>query len=224
MSLWQRAVGNYDGAARGASLWALVLVNLLPLAGVFLFGWDVAALMILYWSKNLVIGFYTLLKLVVRAPLAGWFAGMFFLIHYGGFCGVHGLFIMSLLVDPDFKMFPGDPWPLWLVFPQILFHVSGQVLSHAPPEWMAAFAALFASHGVSFFFNFLRGPERETLRLGAIMNAPYGRIAILHIAILLGGFGVAALGQPASMLVALVLIKLAMDIALHLREHRRARA
>jgi len=225
MSLWQQAAGNYAGAGRQASLVALVLVNLVPLAGVLLFDWDVAALMVLYWSENLIVGFYTILKMVVRSPVFGWFSSLFFLIHYGGFCGVHGLFIMTLLVDHNFDWAPhGDTWPLFLVFPQILFNVSRGVLAQAPPEWMAGFAALFASHGISFFFNFLRGPERERLNLGNIMNAPYGRMVVLHIAIILGAFGIMALGQPVAMLVVLVLLKMGLDIALHLREHRKAQA
>lgn len=52
------------------------------------------------------------------------------------------------------------------------------------------------------------------------MMAPYGRIAILHIAILFGGFGVAALGSPLPLLLMLVVMKLAVDVWLHRREHR----
>jgi hypothetical protein len=46
-----------------AALVLLVLVNLPPLAGVLAFHWDVAALVVLYWSKNLVIGLYNILKM-----------------------------------------------------------------------------------------------------------------------------------------------------------------
>ena len=51
------------------------------------------------------------------------------------------------------------------------------------------------------------------------MRAPYGRIVVLHVAIILGGFAVMALGEPVALLVVLVLLKLALDIKLHLREH-----
>ncbi len=46
---------TYAGVRRRLSLVVLVLVNLLPLAGVLFFDWDVAALVILYWSENLVL-------------------------------------------------------------------------------------------------------------------------------------------------------------------------
>ena len=42
---------------------------------------------------------------------------------------------------------------------------------------------------------------------------------MLHVAIILGGFAVMALGEPVALLVVLVLLKLALDIRLHLREH-----
>lgn len=224
LSLQQAAGDHYTGERRRISLVALLVVNAIPLLGVLFFGWDVAALMVLYWSENLVIGFYTLLKMLLTSPVGGLFSGLFFLIHYGGFCGVHGLFIVVLLLDGDFEPFPGDPWPLFLVFPQILFNVSRHVLAFAPPAWLWALAALFASHGLSFAVNFLFGPERHRSTLGALMGAPYGRIMVLHIAILLGGFATMALGQPLFMLVVLVLLKTGMDVALHLRQHRRASA
>ena len=39
-------------------------------------------------------------------------------------------------------MFGQDPWPLWLMFVQLLYNVSLQVFAFAPPEWLWAFAAL----------------------------------------------------------------------------------
>ena len=215
---------TYTGLRRRASLLFLVLVNLLPLGGVVFFGWDVAALVILYWSENLVLGFYTLLKMLVKSPLGGLGTGLFFCIHYGGFCAGHGIFIMAILVDDKFDPMPGDPWPFFLVFPQLLLNVVRQVLAYAPPEWLIAFAALFLSHGMSFVLNFLLGGERDELSLKQLMAAPYGRIMILHIAIIFGGVGVMALGQPVAMLVILVLLKLVLDVKLHLREHRRTAA
>ena len=94
---------SYDGLRRRASLALLVLVNLLPLVGVLYFDWDVAGLMVLYWSENLVLGFYTLAKMLIISPLGGLGLGTFFCIHYGGFCAGHGLFIITLLLDQNIE-------------------------------------------------------------------------------------------------------------------------
>ncbi|QFU75484.1 hypothetical protein EY643_07365 [Halioglobus maricola] len=224
MSLFESENDYYFGRRRQISLIALVLVNLLPLAGVLWFSWDAAALMLLYWAENLILGFYTLSKMLVVSPVGGLFSGTFFLIHYGGFCGVHGMFILLFMFEGDFSPFPGnaETWPLFFVFPQILFNVTREVFAIAPAQWVLAFTALFISHGISFVFNFLMGPERELANTKALMGEPYGRIVVLHIAIIVGGMGTMALGEPLLMLLVLVGLKLAMDVGLHLRTHRKA--
>lgn len=212
--------GTYAGGRRRWSLALLVAANLLPLAGVFLLDWDVGALVVLYWSENLVLGFYTLVKMFTVSPLGSLPMGLFFALHYGGFCAVHGLFVSVLLLGDGDGLMPNDPWPVFFIFFQLLLNVVRSVLEHAPPAWLLAFAALFVSHGVSFLLNFLFAGERERTNLNKLMAAPYGRIVILHIAIIAGGFAVMALGQPVVLLVILVLLKIGVDVALHLREHR----
>ena len=82
---------------------ALIVANLVPLAGVFLMGWDAAIIVLLYWTENLVIGFYNTLKIAlvkVSDPPVGHlgklFAIPFFWLHFGGFCGMHGLFLLVI--------------------------------------------------------------------------------------------------------------------------------
>lgn len=222
MSTSAGPAASYAGNRRRASLALLVVANLVPLAGVLFLDWDIAALVVLYWSENLVLGLYTLLKMFTVNPLGAVPMGLFFAIHYGGFCAVHGLFILTLLIDDQAKVFGGDSWPLFLVFLQLLLDVIRQVLAHAPPYWLWAFLALMVSHGGSFVLNFLLAGERDRATLGALMGAPYGRIAVLHVAIIAGGFAVLALGEPLGLLLVLIALKLGLDISLHLREHRKA--
>lgn len=211
---------TYAGGRRNVSLALLVLVNLLPVLGVLLLEWDVASLVILYWSENLILGFYTLLKMLVKSPTRGVGMGAFFVIHYGGFCAGHGMVILAMLFNSDFDPSPADPWPAFLVFPQLLISVIAHVLSLAPAAWLLAFVAMFLSHGVSFVTNFLLGPEREQQEFGRLMMAPYGRIVILHVAILVGGVLALKVGEPLLVLLALVVLKTVMDYKLHVREHR----
>ncbi len=212
-------------ARRAISLAALVASNLLPIVGVLAWDWDVGSLVVLYWSENLVIGAYTLVKMLVASPVGGLFSGAFFLVHYGGFCAVHGIFVLSLAVGmDDLQILEEDPWPLWLVFVQLLVDVVRQTIAIAPPEWLFAFAALAVSHGVSLVLNYFRGGEFRDSSVRDLMTAPYKRIVVLHIAIIAGGFGVAALGSPWPLLLLLVALKLGLDVWLHRREHRPAPA
>lgn len=205
---------------RNISLAALVLVNAIPLVGVMAWGWDVASVVILYWSENIILGAYTLLKMLAKSPIGGIFMGLFFTIHYGGFCAVHGLFVLMLTTGEMADFIQGDAWPLFFVFVQLLVEVVSTVLRMAPPEWLIGFAALFVSHGVSLVLNYFMGGEYKTQDMKSLMQAPYKRIVILHIAIILGAFGVAAFDSPTPLLVLLVLGKLSLDIWLHNKEHR----
>ena len=53
------------------------------------------------------------------------------------------------------------------------------------------------------------------------MTAPYGRVVVLHVTVLVGGGLVMALGSPIWALVLLVALKSAIDLAAHRRSHRR---
>src|SRR5204863_10015123 len=44
---------------------ALIGANLVPLAGVLFFGWDLSSVMVLFWAESGVIGFYTALKMAI---------------------------------------------------------------------------------------------------------------------------------------------------------------
>lgn len=193
---------------------ALVLANLLPLAGVLWLGWRLFDVMLLYWLENAVIGAYTLLRMATAGEqrFTTLLFGPFFVLHYGAFWSVHGLFVVSLFggAGVDFTPFadavsepataPGGGW-------------SG-------PEVLVALAGLAVSHGVSFVQNWWRGGERRGATPAAVMTRPYGRVVVLHLTILFGGVAVMALGQPIAALALMVLLKIGVDAIAHLREHR----
>ena len=88
----------------------LLLVNILPIYGVVVFGWDAFSIVLLYWAENIIIGFYNIFKIVfakVERPilhLGKVFLIPFFLVHYGGFVAVHGIFIFLLFGKSDKKV------------------------------------------------------------------------------------------------------------------------
>ncbi len=51
------------------SIFALTMVNLLPLVGVLLFDWDAVVLILLYWTENVVVGIYNILKIALAKTL-----------------------------------------------------------------------------------------------------------------------------------------------------------
>jgi len=184
-----------------ASLIFLIAANAVPLLGVFLAGWDVRVIVLLYWAENLVIGFYTALKLILlpmprpSAHLAKLFFVPFFCVHFGGFCAGHGFFLMIFL----------------------------KVDTSLPTGLLWAVLSLFISHGFSFVQNYLLGGEFRHVTIGHVMGLPYARIVVLHVVIIASGFFIMLFGSPLPLLVLLILGKTVLDIFLHALMHARTR-
>lgn len=178
---------------------ALIAANLLPLAGALFFGWQVREILLVYWAESAVIAFYNALRMLLchsglgRLPLVA-----FFLVHFGVFMLVHGVFILVLTSD-------GVASGSDLDF-EIAVH----------PSMLLAVAAMMITHGASFVSWWASGAARGT-DARVQMMAPYARIVVMQVTILGGAFLVQILGSSIGLLVALVLLKLAMD----LRGHRR---
>ena len=203
-------------------LLALVLANLVPVFGVLFLHWDVGAIVVLYWTENLVVGLYTLLKMWVTGSTSAIGIMLFFCLHYGGFCAIHGVFVLELtqFAGEISSKLPVASWPGPLILIQKVIYFGQQILAAAPQEFAWACLALLLSHGVSFLLLFVGQHEYRYTTVDALMKAPYKRIAVLHIAILIGGFLIVELGQPLGLLLALVALKIGMDIMLHNRSHR----
>ncbi|HYM52670.1 MAG TPA: DUF6498-containing protein [Candidatus Dormibacteraeota bacterium] len=201
----------------------LVIVNLVPLAGVLWWGWDLWTILVLYWVENGIVGVFNIAKIVtaqgVALPGAGCWQvngrpassiargaiATFFTFHYGLFWLVHGVFVVIAL--PVFAGLSSD--------------------SPAGPDWgLVLYGAigLAISHGASFALNYVGRGEYRTSSPQGLMLAPYGRVVALHMTIILGAIASSALGAPVGALVVLVTLKTALDLLFHLREHRRAAA
>jgi hypothetical protein len=184
---------------------ALIAANMVPLAGVLFFGWDLATVMVLFWAESAVIGFYTALKMAVTGGVWAIFGVVFFLGHFGGFMAMHFLFIYLLFIR---GLHAAGPEP----------GVRDALLRIFVPLWIPL-AALAISHGVSFVSNFLGRREYERTRVQALMAAPYSRIMVMQFTVIFGGWVVLLLKNPVPALALLVLIKTAMDLRAHRREH-----
>jgi hypothetical protein len=173
------------------SVAALVAANLIPLVGAFFFEWDIGPILLLYWSENLVVGGYNMLKILVRPAehpmvyLGRLFPIAFFCFHYGAFCGVHGFFLLAFLESNGVdNILSGSDWPFFLVFVQILVETIYAVWSLHRDVLTWPLVALVISHGVSFTQNFWGKREFENATTEQLMQQPYKRIVLLHVAII----------------------------------------
>jgi len=128
----------------------------------------------------------------------------------------------DLLDIPVISLIAANAIPVWGVL--FLGWDAFLYRSAVPTQVRFAVLALFVSHGVSFVQNYLLKGEYAAARPEKLMGSPYGRIVVMHIAILAGGFLTMAIGSPAPLLVVLVVLKTVLDVGLHNREHKKAKA
>ena len=192
----------------------LILANLVPLYGVFAWGWAVFPILFLFWFENIVIGFFNAARMLTARPAEPvlWagklFLVAFFCVHYGMFTAVHGTFVLSLFggIYEDAGALPDAALVTDII---------------AAEHLLLPVLALVASHGYSFVVNFLLRGEYRAASPKELMARPYRRIVLLHVTILAGGGLVTALDAPLAGLILLIALKIAMDVHAHLRAHAR---
>lgn len=230
---------------------ALVLANLVPLAGVLIWQWSVSSVVILYWFENVVIGLVNVLRMALASPasldlvaLARERAGndeakLAAIEQAFGRMSLskiqHGLklFIIPFFIVHYFGFCAGHGVFVFSMFGDTDGYfgdspgmnpfgaISRAIAIFSTPLAVAA-GALALSHAFSFVQNYLIGGEYQRMNVRRLMVMPYGRIIALHLTIIFGGIATMALGEPLWIVVILVTVKIAVDLKMHLVEHHRA--
>jgi hypothetical protein len=198
--------GSHDKARR---LIGALAANLVPVAGVLFWGWSAGLLMLVYWLENVVIGVFNVLRMGAAGAAQG-AAGLlsclfvipFFCVHYGMFCAVHGVFVWAMF-GKGLENSAGVADPFSPSFLPALF-------ADQPGLW-AALATIVLWQGALFALFLIRREYRDTDPMTE-MSAPYGRIVVLHLVIIAGGFIVLSLGQPWLGVLLLALGKTALEL------------
>lgn len=195
-----------------AEVVAALVFGLIPIAGILLWGWSPFALIFLYWIENVLIGVRTIATMTTSGVLytpataAGAAAlSAFFALHYGLFCLVHGSFIVALFGNNAYTNDPAN-----------LIAVATQMFAKQP-NFAFGVGSIALWQIVEFVVFLVREASvvhEVTIRsLREMMMAPYPRIVLLHITIILGGFLLAATGWPVLGVLALAVFKMGYDIA-----------
>lgn len=243
---WARA------ASSTTSIVLLVAFNAVPLVGVLFLGWNIATILVLYWVENGIVGLLNVPRILLAQGSVGVGPGpfgtvatsisgpssrigqaAFFLVHYGIFWTVHGIFVFAL---PRFAAFSTGtafgPAFGGAIPPGVGTGLPGigaglvAIAPLAPPgPDMGAVAVGAIGLGISRFASFVVNylGRREYLRVSPLqqMFAPYGRLVILHVTIIVGAIVSLLIGSPVGAIVVLVVLKTIVDLALHVREHDR---
>jgi hypothetical protein len=173
--------------------------------GVLFAGWSPLVVLALYWAENVAIGAFNVLRLLVAGTRAGQPAGAlfsagFFIVHYGLFTLVHGVFVVAIFAR-DVDLGAGLAAPLGVL--------AGTLFADRVSS-LALFA--LAAGAAADTWRWIASDESRTLKLDKVMAAPYGRVVVLHVALIGGGFLVQLLGAPAVAVLLLVALKLWFDL------------
>lgn len=185
----------------------LALANMIPVIGVMIWNWSVAEIVVVYWVENIIIGVFNVPRMLMAEKTNNpntprLFLVPFFLVHFGIFCLVHGFFVFFLL--------SGD----------MLHNPFGSEKSSIPfVVPVVGFIFMFLSHLFSFFWNYIGQREYRDTVVEEQMVQPYGRVVVLHIAILFGAFAVVLLGGPLILVLLLIVGKTALDLGFHFYSH-----
>ncbi|MET0181323.1 MAG: DUF6498-containing protein [Caulobacterales bacterium] len=200
------------GAIRTPRALAALAYNLVPVAGVMLWGWDAFALIFLYWLENVAIGIRTFLSILANGVSGGvanaggaLFMAAFFAVHYGIFCSVHGMFVLLLFGEGRGDDLLGVVRAMLGGGDHFTVGIAGILV------WQAVELALFMGRGQY---------KDETVQ--EIMFSPYPRIVVLHVTIIFSGFALLLLGAPQAGVILLAIFKTAADVILAARSEQLA--
>jgi hypothetical protein len=165
----------------------LILVNLIPLYGVWFRNWDAKQVFLVYCMETVIVGVMNVIKMTCvtifvkkkdvwenqggTTMQSGWFFIFFFILHYG-------LFV--------------------LIQTQLFFSVSGMIPDGLLLMRYAKIPALLGDHGkllllifVAYYtmqnvFGFFSSGQFRTISMGRLMFEPYMRIFIQQFVVILG--------------------------------------
>lgn len=202
----------------------ILAANLLPLAGVWFWGWDAFLVLMVYWAETVIVGGWTLARIATmpdpdaipgQNPLGQTLINLaktlFFALHSGIFIGVHLVFLLTLFAGEWASRMNGP-----LVFLHALFIETG--------AWVAlVFAFLAGLIGfvtatpqptivTSLSLRFGLTPLRPGVsanggmdQLGPVIGALYTRIIVMQFGILLGAWVAELFGSVAPLVIVIVL-------------------
>jgi hypothetical protein len=186
-----------------------LLFNLLPVVCAPLFGWRLLSLMLLYWAENLIVGVINVAKMIIAGVTKGpkeifslLFDVPFFIVHYGMFCAVHGVLILVLFSGAPEKSV-SDP-----------FHLPAAFIDQVRTDRFLALNLLMLAvfHLYRFVTEWVQTKEWRNVKPIEQMFMPYGRIIVVHVAVLLGGFLGTLIGNPLIAVMLLALLKTVLEV------------
>ena len=177
--MFKRKLSNSD--------YFLILVNLIPLYGVWFEGWNATQVFLVYCLETVIIGLINVIKmacvtLFVRkkdvwennggsSMQSGWFFIFFFIAHYGFF-----VFIQTQIFFTASGIIPGGA--LFMKYAKI-----PELLGDTGKLMLLIFVTYYTLQSI---FDFFLPGIYKTISMGRLMFEPYMRIFVQQFVVILG--------------------------------------
>lgn len=169
--------------------WSQIIANLIPVIGVWFLNWSAREVFLVYCFETIIIGFFTLLKLLITGLIRKkdawetqsasvtkqpfWLFILFFLVHYGLFVAIQmGIFFAVSGIGDEYGMTFFNFFSKW---PWLLTN-----------EAYIMLGVFIVSYGFRLVSDFILTGDYKTSSLGYLMFQPYGRIFIQQVSVILG--------------------------------------
>lgn len=184
---------------------SLVLANLFPIYGIFHLGWDLKTIFLVYLIENLIIAFFTVLKIIFLKLPNFKDIPVFFTI-YERIYNIVGFVFVCLFFNGIYYGFLNS------LLLKDSISIQDSVKLAIP---------LFISHLISFFSNYFVKLEYTKLKAENLIEGYMPRILTMHLTIIFGSFIMHTIeeGDNLYLLYVLVLIKIISDLRAHNKEH-----
>jgi len=190
----------------------LIVINLVPLYGVWFEGWDAKQIFLVYCLETVIVGLINVIKMACVTILikkrdvwenggsttmqSGWFFIFFFIIHYGFF-----VFIQTQIFFGVTSMIPdGSMLMRYSRIPELL-----------GPHGRLLILIFIAYYTVQNLYTFFDSGTYKTISMGRLMFEPYVRIFVQQIVVILGSMFL-TFGAGKIFMLVFVAIKLCFEL------------
>jgi Family of unknown function (DUF6498) len=191
----------------------LILVNLIPLYGVWFLGWDAKRMFVVYAMETVIVGIINVLKMMVvtlfvnkkhlwntadnrNSMQSGWFFIFFFIIHYGFF-----VFVQTQIFFKVCNFLPNG---------SLLFNY-GKIPGILGDDGKLVLLIFIIYYTAQSFFTFIGKGDYKNISMGKLMFEPYIRIFSQQLIVILGSMFLAFGGSKIFILI-FIAVKIFFEI------------
>lgn len=190
----------------------LILVNLIPVYGVWYEGWNAAQVFLVYCLETVIIGVINVIKMACvtlfvkprdvwenkgsSTTVSGLFFIIFFIVHFGFFVFIQTQIFFGVSgIIKDSSIFSS-----YSKIPAVLGH-----------DGLLLLLIFITYYTLNTLYNFFLSGEYKIISMGTLMFQPYGRIFVQQFVVIIGSMFL-ALGFTDIFILILVIVKIGFEL------------